>query len=94
MAICGFLQLGLGTALWAAGEGKVLPLCPTQMRPHLQSSIRPSTGGTWSSWRESRRGHEVAEGTGAPPLGRLGELGLLSLDKRRLCGDPTAPSRV
>lgn len=31
----------------------------------------------------------------APPYGdRLGELGLLTLEKGRFCADPTAPTRV
>lgn len=64
----------------------MLPLCSTQVRPHLQSCLQfSSTRGTWSCWSESSGDTNMIRGMEQLWYEeRLRELELLSLENRRL----------
>ncbi|GAB0193293.1 mitochondrial enolase superfamily member 1 [Grus japonensis] len=72
----------------------ILPLYSSLVRPPCSaasSSGVPRTRRTWSCWSKSRGGHGGLEHLCYGDL-RLRELGLFSLEKRRLRGDLRAPS--
>ncbi|GAB0187948.1 hypothetical protein GRJ2_001260100 [Grus japonensis] len=76
----------------------ILPLCSALVRLPLQYCHQlgvPSTRRTWSCWSKSRGGHEddqMMRGLEHLCYGdRLRELGVFSLEKRRLRGDLRAP---
>lgn len=67
-------------------ESGILPLSPTQLKPHLQSCLQlPSTGRTWGCWSESSGDTNMIRGMEQFWYEeRLRELELLSLENRRL----------
>lgn len=53
----------------------------------VHSSGVPSARKTWNCWRKSRRGYDIDKRMESPFLwSKWGNLGLLSLEKKRLCG--------
>jgi len=72
----------------------ILPLCPAPVRPPgspASSSGVPSTGQSWSCGSGARGGPSNDPRAGTP---LLGELGLLSLGRRRHQGDLRAAASV
>ena len=69
----------------------ILPLCSVMVRPHLEYASRRevlSAEETWTCWSTSTRMTQGMEHLAYKDV--LRELGLFSLEKRRLRGDLTA----